>query len=601
MPNTEEHAARHDRIWSVAFASVFLAFYFLYALRRIQMQLVYQAREPVFFFDWRFAGDFLAYPGGINELCSRFYQEFYYHPWTGAAAIILLFGAVTWIFRQLTQSLHPRGSFPYLYWIPSIFLIALHSDYTYPVVLSLGMLWVLLGVFVYVRLAPLHPIARAGLFCLLQAILYYITVGQAFLFTLTVIGYELLRRRRVGLAVFYAGFAATLPYIAVSTVFVMHLPDAYTTNLIVSGKYRLGWVNWALYACVPLLPLLGGLRPGRKFAASGFGAIMVRVVPGAVLLAIAITVAICSYDGSTKRVLLVDYYARRQNWKDVLAVARQSRVNPDYVQCQANRALYHCGLLCDEMFDFVQHPHTKNLFLDEETSVLLPLQASDVFLDLGLVNEAGHWAHEATSIKGFTPWVLQRLVEVNLLKGDRVVAAKYLKRLDKTLWFRGWANDHRKFLADPNAILTDPRLARIKANMPTTDFIEPLSYSELCLTVMIEDPGNKMVFEYYMAKCLMEYDLVRFTVALPRLISLGYTRVPRHFEEALCICLQLPGLRKNLPSGLQISKETIQRFNDFNRILAKYNQDRGAARHELLPYRDTFWFYAQYYYTSGGS
>jgi hypothetical protein len=444
-------------------------------------------------------------------------------------------------------------------------------------------------------------VARAGLFCLLQATLWYITAGQAFLFALTALGYELLRHRRIGLAVFYAAFAAILPYICVSTFFVMHLPAAYTTNLTVSGKYLPGWVNWGLYACVPLLLLLGGLRPPRGFAASRFGSVMVRVVPGVVLLASAVTVAIYSYDKPTRRVLLIDYYAHRQDWKKVLAIAGQSAVNPDYIQCQANRALYHCGLLCSEMFDFVQHPRTKNLFLYEEAAVLLPLQASDVFLDLGLVNEAEHWAHEATSIKGFTPWVLQRLVEVNLLKGERAVAGKYLKRLDKTLWFRGWAKDHRKFLADPNAILADPRLARIKAGMPTTDFIVPLSDLELCLTAMLDHPGSRMVFEYYMAKCLMEYDLVEFTAALPRLAGLGYARIPRHFEEAICICLQLPGLRSRMPAGLQISRETVQKFQDFNRILAKYNQDRAAARHELLAYRNTYWFYAQYYYTAGGS
>jgi hypothetical protein len=109
MPKAEEHTARPDRIGSLAFASVLLAFYFLYALLRLQMQLVYQAREPVFFFDWRFARDFLTYPGGINELCSRFYLEFDYYPWTGAVAMILLLGAVAWIFRQVIQSLHPHG------------------------------------------------------------------------------------------------------------------------------------------------------------------------------------------------------------------------------------------------------------------------------------------------------------------------------------------------------------------------------------------------------------------------------------------------------------------------------------------------------------
>lgn len=603
MPKAEKHIPMHDRIWAPAFASVLLIFYFLYALLRIQMQLVYQAREPVFFFDWRFAKDFLTYPGGINELCSRLYMQFYYFSWTGAVAMILLFGAITLTFRQLIRTLHPHSSFPYIYWVPSIFLIALHSDYTYPVTLSLGILWILLGILVYIRLVSLRPIGRTVLFCLLQAILYYVTAGQAFIFALTAIGYELLRRRHIKLALFYAAFSAILPYISVATVFAIHLPDAYTTNLVLCGRYHLGWVAWVLYACIPLLLLIGGLIPRGKFAARGIGyVIMVRVVPGLVILVIVVTAAICSYDKSVKRVLLIDYYAQRQNWEKVMDIGRQTAMNPDYIQCQTNRAMYHCGQLGDNMFSFIQHPNTKNLFIVEETAKILPIQASDLFLDLGLVNEAQHWAHEATSIKGETPSVLQRLVEVNLLKGDWIVAAKYLKKLDKTLWFRNWAKNHRKFIDDPDTMLANPRLARIKTNMPKTDFIEPTSNLELCLEIMLENSGNRMVFEYYMAKCLMEYDLIKFMAVLPRLTDLGYTRIPRHFEEAICICLKLATESQNIvPQGLKVSEQTKRKFNDFNRILARYNMNRNAAREELFPYRNTFWFYAQYYYTSGGS
>jgi hypothetical protein len=601
MSDAEIRNWKYDRIWPLLFATGLLAFHFLYALLRIQMQLVYQAQEPVFFFDLRFAKDFLTYPGGVNELCSRFYSEFFYYSWTGAAALILLFGAIAWVLRRLIQSLHGRRPVLYLHWVPSILLIALHSDYNYPPALSLGLLWVLLGMLLYVRLAFLHPAGRAPLFCLLQVTLYYVTAGQAFLFSLVAVGYELLRQRRIAPALFYAAFAALLPYAGASTVFMLHLPDAYTTNLISCGKYHLGWPARALYACLPLLLLVSGLMPGRKDTAPVTGSIAARVIPGAGLLVLAVTAAICSYDKTSERVLSIDYYARRQDWKNVLAVASQTTLNPDYIQYQANRALYHCGLLGDNLFYFVQHFRGKSLFLQSDASLILPLQHSDLFLDLGYVNEAQHWAHEAVSIRGDLPWNLQRLVEVNLLKGDRVVAAKYLDMLRKTLWFRGWANDHRKYLADANAILTDPRLSRIKSNMPASDFLAPLIDPESCLTDMIKNPANKMAFEYYMARCLLDGNLSEFVKYLPRMSDLGYSRIPRHFEEAILIFLQLTGPRNIVPSGLQISEETKRRFSDFNRILTKHNRNRDAAYSELLPYRDTYWFYAQYYYTAGGS
>jgi aconitase B len=48
--------------------------------------------------------------------------------------------------------------------------------------------------------------------------------------------------------------------------------------------------------------------------------------------------------------------------------------------------------------------------------------------------------------------------------------------------------------------------------------------------------------------------------------------------------------------GKTISEQTIHRFEDFNKIMAKHKKDKKAARKELEKYRDTYWFYGLYYY-----
>jgi hypothetical protein len=542
----------------------------------------------------------------MNELCSRFYAQFFYYSWSGALALVLLFVSSAWVTRRLIRAVNPHRPVLYLHWVPSILLLALHSNWSHPAALSLGLLWILLGAFAYLRLAPLPPWGRAVLFCLLQATLYYVTAGQAFLFALIAIGHELLRRRSILLALFCTAFAAVLPYAGASTVFTLHLPDAYTTNLIYWDKYYLSWPARILYACFPLLLLWAGLRRRSKknepvagsradrwfYHRSG----VVQAFQGGILLAAAVVVAVCFYEAGIKRTLLIDYYARRQDWNHVLRLAEQSAENPDYVQYQANRALYHCGLLCDRLFSFVQHSAGKSLFLQGEAPNLLPLQHSDIFFDLGLVSEAQHWAHEAIAVKGDSPWNLQRLVEVNLLKGDRVVAGKYLDLLDRTLWFRTWAKNRRQYLADANAVGADPQLGRIRSLMPKSDFLLSPTYPALCLPEMIKDPENKMAFEYYMRQSLLDGDLSAFVKELPRLNRLGYQRIPRHFEEAILVYLQLTGGRDQMVAAVPISGETRRRFDEFNSILAKHNGDRALAYAELLRYRDTYWFYGQYFF-----
>ncbi len=123
MPSTKEHAPGHERIGSSALAVGLVAFYFLYALWRLDPTLMYEAQEPVFFFDPYFVKGFLTYPGGMNELCSRFYAQLFYYSWSGALALVLLFVSSAWVTRRLIRVVNPHRPVLYLHWVPSILLL----------------------------------------------------------------------------------------------------------------------------------------------------------------------------------------------------------------------------------------------------------------------------------------------------------------------------------------------------------------------------------------------------------------------------------------------------------------------------------------------
>jgi hypothetical protein len=90
--------------------------------------------------------------------------------------------------------------------------------------------------------------------------------------------------------------------------------------------------------------------------------------------------------------------------------------------------------------------------------------------------------------------------------------------------------------------------------------------------------------------------VARFVKNLYRLNYFDYPKIPRHFEEAILIYNQLAGAKGIVLPGREISEKTIRKFDDFNRILAKHNKNKEAARGELNKYRDTYWFYGLYYY-----
>src|SRR4030043_496112 len=437
--------------------------------------------------------------------------------------------------------------------------------------------------------------------------MYYVAAGQAFIFSLLIILYEVLHNRGIILSLLYAFFAALLPYIGASTVFIIRIRDAYTMYLTFSDMYRVTWLSWVLYAFFPLVLFLLTVQ-GRYVKAGKTNAsniwyrllcrrsVVVRLMQAIVILSLVAISALYSYNKKEKAFFLIDHYARFEEWQKVLDIAQKGLPISNVVQCQVNRALYHAGYLCDKMFGMTQLFGSDGIFLHESVRSPFSLQHSDLFFDLGLINESEHWAHEAIAVNGDTAWNLQRLVLVNLLKDKRDIAGKYLVMLHKTMWHKKWAEEHQKYLSGENDFAEQPKFRYLKSVMPESDFLVSPAEPELCLEELLKNTKNKMAFEYFMACCLLEGRIGYFINNLQLMNSFNYPKIPRHFEEAILIYNQLAGGKGIALQGKDISEQTIRKFDDFNNIMSKHKKDKTAARKELEKYKDTYWFYGLYYY-----
>jgi hypothetical protein len=506
----------------------------------------------------------------------------------------------TWLLIRSISTIRP---ILYLHWIPSVILLALHSNYRFPLVLTLGLLWALFCVNIYIRFAPSKSILRLLLYLILQTILYYVAAGQAFIFSLIIILYEVLHHRSVILSLLYILFATLLPYIGASTIFIIRVQDAYTMHLTSYDTYKVTWLSWVLYAFFPLVLLMTAFeRRYIKAEKNLWSRLLCRrsvpilLIQAVMIFSLVATSALYSYNKKAKAFLLVDHYARLEEWQKVLDIAQKGLPISNVVQCQVNRALYHTGYLTEKMFSMTQLFGGDGLFLHKSVRAPYALQHSDLFFDLGLINESEHWAHEAIASNGYTACNLQRLVLVNLLKRKRDIAAKYLGMLHKTMWHKKWATEHQKCLSDDSVFWERPKYRYLKSIMPESDFLVSPVEPELCLEELLKNTKNKMAFEYFMAYCLLEGQVGRFIKNLSRLNDYDYPKIPRHFEEAMLIYNQLTGGKGVTLQGREISEQTIRKFNDFNRIKAKYKSDKTAARDELVKYRDTYWFYGLYYF-----
>ena len=127
--------------------------------------------------------------------------------------------------------------------------------------------------------------------------------------------------------------------------------------------------------------------------------------------------------------------SEQRRWDEVLAWAEElpfpddRAYDPQILYC-INRALYFKGVLLDSMFAYPQVCSTPSLTLiprryryDLASDAR---QCSEIFFDLGRINESEQMAYEALEQCGNRPEILKRLVQIYMIKGEPEAARRFL-------------------------------------------------------------------------------------------------------------------------------------------------------------------------------
>ncbi|MDZ7317007.1 MAG: DUF6057 family protein [candidate division KSB1 bacterium] len=577
-------------------SAVGLFFYFFF---RINPELIYQAQQPVFFFDRLFWDEFRLQPGGAILWLSRLAAQLYYNRFLGSLLLALLLTLIPFLFHQTLKIIvndrpSPNEVFPFA-WLPLPILILLYSRYDFGLTAALGALITLTVTFILFRFAPKNLVWRLVTFTALFAVLYWMTGGPAFLFAgLTALAWSTSRPPAAATSLVTALFLA---WLGMQTIWLIRPQEAFTANLNfqTSLPFKLDVWFWICFLIVAAFyRLLSRKKTAQGKSVKTSRTLSLAVQSSVVLLALAAALA-APIDAAQKKLLRLDYHARRGQWRQVLETVQDGGLINTYIgQFQANRALFHLGKLCSDMFTFEQRAGIDGLFLHESLRAAYPLSFSDLYFDLGYINEAQHWAHESLSVFGETPWNLQRLAEVYLLKGETAAARKCLERLMRTVWHRRWAKQLLPLLERPQEKWPD-YLRLAKQNMPTTDFLFIPGEPEECLEHLLADrPNNRAAYEYALAAAMLLGKVGKLMNLTDRIEDFDYRAVPRHVEEAMLLFISNVGQKDHKLPAYGLSPATLPNYRQFLAVLEKYKGDKNAALPELRRFSDTYWFYAMY-------
>jgi len=579
---------------------VFFGFFYAYFVVAIDVRLFYHCcgfidNFPCFYRGWDFFRSHLAYPGGPVEYLGAWLAQSFYDPWLGA----IVMTAKAWAFFACTDCiLKACGVFHLrvLRFLGPLLLLASYSPYGFAFLTVLALLADLLGSCLYLKLVSGRSFLAIVSFFVLCLVLYVAVAGASLVFVALCGLYELLLRRRGRLDVFELGFGLLTPCGLGVLAYGTRPLDAYCRLLPLSWEqtshsaFRIAISEtWVLYLFLPFVVLALGMwrllaaeRAGVSTRLKAISARMEKILdddtrgriglnlPTLALVGVTGIVLLSYRAPARKNILLADYYSRQGQWDRVLELGRRSPYR--YTVCHAvNRALCRLDRLGDEMFCFPQRPEA--LLLTDRSAEPV-WQKFDICLDLGLINQAENSLLMCTEIYGDRPLLLHRLATVHRIKGNVATARLYLEALARVPFWGATAHrDLARLQADPD-LSDDEQIRNWRSVMLKADFVRD---GDVLTQLLMENPMNRAAYQYVMASLLLAKNLDDFERLFETRHRLNFSRLPKHYEEALLLSRALKRQPLDVP-GQTISPEAKTQLQEFLQAFQQAGGETSPAR-----------------------
>jgi hypothetical protein len=296
-----------------------------------------------------------------------------------------------------------------------------------------------------------------------------------------------------------------------------------------------------------------------------------------------------SYSPLEKLKIEIDYYAGKQNWEKVILLSGKMKNYDRMVNFQFNRALLNTGQVLDKLFDYEQLLGSQGLFIDKPFASEVALPNSDLYFDLGNIDESLRFAFESETLMKNSPRVLKRLV-LNCIIMDRMDAAQtYLNILSANPMEKKWVGKYGGFIKNPGIAASDSLIMKKRNDMNKTEGIFGSPPLKL-ISQLEKNPQNKGAFEYLIAIDLLDHDLASLEEDFKYMESLDYKKLPVVLEEAV-ILFRSQAKTKGFLNSIRISETTTKRFREFAKLTSASKGDREKAKQATVDFKNTYWYY----------
>ena len=505
--------------------------------------LCFQEQYQMFLFDIGYFLERIVLPGGLADYISEFLVQFYYMPVLGGTIIALLLMSIQAISWGLMKQYGMKAVFPgyLLSFVPSIVLWCAMGDQNLLLSFVVALSGALLMGWIHNRF---HNRLVKVVFELVSTALVYWFLGPVvFLYAALMIGDTLMKGKQNGHILSSLGYSACLLILTIAWILLTTQSLQYPLYRIFSGLnyYRypgtvsplpLGVMIWTV-----VVVFFGMVPDGHAW--------IKKLQQSKVVMALAYVLVIvaswfgikASFDAMTYDLIDYDFLVRTEQWDKIIEKAeKKPATTPLSVSC-VNLALSQKGVLADRLFEFYQNGG-EGLFPTFTRDMISPVSTAEIFFRLGMVNDAERYMFEAQeAIPNYrkSARLTRRIIECEIINGNYQVAAKLLRRLQKTLFYSNWANQMMALLGNEKAINRHPVYGKLrKYREKKQDFLfSDQEMDQMLGLLFLNDNHNKMAYEYLVCYELLQRDMEKFMQYYPLGRFVDYDHIPRSFQEIL--------------------------------------------------------------------
>ena len=552
--------------------------------------LSFQEQYQLFLTDTEYFQERMSVPGGLADYIGEFLTQFYFVPVLGACILALLSVALQVMVWLLARRNGANSAYYPLSFIPSLMLWAYMGDENVLLSFNVALLLALAIMLFYHQVSgnegfPRYLLRKVA-FILTVPLIYWL-IGPCVLMVVAYVAfYELSKHRSWGSLAF--GTIGVVYAVAVVLLCARSLQYPLFNLFVGINYYRYPvyqpGMQTAIEAVATLLPLLLPLLPAVQKT------VRVALVSIAVLAVGGWWVIGHSFDPLKYNLIEYDFLVRTRQWGKIIEKAeRQQPTRPFDVSC-VNLALAMQGQLSDRLFDFFQNG-AEGLFPSFQRDMTSPLPPCETFYWLGMVNDAERYAFEAQEAipnHRKSGRLTRRIIECNIINGHHEVAMKYLRMLERTVFYRKWAKE-QKAIIKAGKVNEDPVYGRLRSfRQKKQDFLfSDTEMDQMLGLLFVQNYDNRMAFEYLMCYELLQRDLERFNAYYPLGKYAKFNRIPTAYQQALVMqWTQQHGSFEGMPWSIEPA--TCNMLTQFVNLYMKNQNDPSLS---APPFGNTFWSY----------